>query len=139
MRPQQITYALLSAASDVVTAVGGRIWTGARPQPNDQTDPNGALPALVINVISVTEEPPYNAGPGLTLAQARVQITGVSDDYEALTQIMELVRLALSYQSGIIAGTRVIAILRELVGPDGDDETLGVHSQSCDYIVTYYE
>ena len=60
-------------------------------------------------------------------------------DLDRFVDEVEQVRIACNYQSGTIAGVRVISVLRDSVSPDSRDDQLGLDMQSIDFMVTHYE
>ena len=68
-----------------------------------------------------------------------MQVTAFAKTYAELKALLEQVRIACNYQSGTIAGVRVISVLRDSVSPDSRDDQLGLDMQSIDFMVTHYE
>lgn len=132
MRAEKVTYTLLSNDSGVAALIAGRIYPGRLPQ-------NTAMPALSYELVSGVDVSPINAQAGGVLLRSRVQVTGFAKNYSELKALLEAVRKALLFQSGLIAGVRVIGITRELIGPDLREDDLGLYLQSVDYLITHDE
>lgn len=124
--------ALLTGAAGVTALVSTRISL-ARMVENDP------YPAIVIETVSGTLEAPINATAGMQLMQTRVQVTALSRSAVECKQILEQVRIACEFQSGLIAGVRVISIVRAGIGPDHKNDDMSVYLQSHDYMLTFYE
>ena len=131
MRAEEVIYALLNVSA-INALVGNRI-TPMRAKQND------AWPALVTEYISGVELAPIAAGLGNQVMRSRVQVTAFAKTYAELKALLEQVRSACNYQSGTIAGVRVISVLRDSVSPDSRDDQLGLDMQSIDFMVTHYE
>ena len=102
--------------------------------------PQGATyPALVWTPISAVPEPPINAPAQSQLVRARVQVTALARTLAEVRQVQDAVRAAVEYQHGSIAGTDVVSITRELIGPYDSDETARMWSQPVDFLVLYYD
>jgi Protein of unknown function (DUF3168) len=132
MRAEKATYTLLSNDAGVAALIAGRIYPGRLPQ-------NTTMPALSYELVSSVDIAPITALAGGVLLRSRVQITGLAKSYGELKALLEAARKALLFQSGLIAGVRVLGITRELIGPDLRDDDLGLYLQSVDYMVTHDE
>lgn len=132
MRAEKVTYTLLSNDSGVAALIAGRIYPGRLPQ-------NTTMPALSYELVSSVDVLPITAVAGGVLLRSRVQVTGFAKNYSDLKTLLEAARKALLFQSGVIAGVRVIGITRELIGPDLREDDLGLYLQSVDYLITHDE
>lgn len=131
MRPEAVTQALLKVPT-IINLVGSRLALGRLPE-------NSAYPAIVYSVISGTPIVPINAQAGGTIMRTRVQIMALGKTVADVKTILEQVRLAMNYKSGLINGVQVISVVRDLIGPDSKDDDAAVFIQSHDYMITYQE
>lgn len=132
MRAEAVISTLLKAAAGVTALVGTRISLTRMVE-------NAPMPALVYAVVSGVPVPPINAAAGSQIMRTRVQITAMGKTVGDVKNILEQTRLALDFQSGLIAGVRVISITRELIGMDFKNDETSVYGQSTDYMVLHYE
>lgn len=132
MRAEQVIYALLSADTGVIASVGTRVYPSRVPQ-------NNAMPSIAYQVVSGNELTPFDAQAGYQVVQTRVQITAMAKNYTECKAVLESVRKALLYKSGVIAAVKVLSILRGGIGPDLREDDTSLYVQSTDYIVTHYE
>jgi hypothetical protein len=135
MRAEKVIYALLVADAGVTSLAGTapvRVYPSHLPQ-------NTVMPAITVQVVSGMESPVIDAQAGQSLVMSRIQVTVMGKDYKQLKDLVEAVRLACLYKSGLIAGVRVLAILRDGVGPDLRDDDLDLYLQSIDFMVRHYE
>jgi hypothetical protein len=135
MRAEKVIYALLVADAGVTGLAGTapvRVYPSHLPQ-------NTVMPAITVQVVSGMESPVIDAQAGQSLVMSRIQVTVMGKDYKQLKDLVEAVRLACLYKSGLIAGVRVLAILRDGVGPDLRDDDLDLYLQSIDFMVRHYE
>jgi hypothetical protein len=101
--------------------------------------PQGATYPAVIYDVTGSPVSPINAAAGAQLMQARVQVTVLSRDLTTLISIHAAVRAALEFKSGLVAGVRVVSILRELVGPGDEDQDAKVFMRPVDYAMLFYD
>lgn len=132
MHAEKIIRALLVQDSAVAALCADRVYPGLLPI-------GCALPALVVEHISTTERPTLYAQAGFNLMQARIQVTALAEDYAGLKALVGAVGTACRFQRGLIAGVRVTAITRSLIGPDEHDDERTVWAQPTDFVVTYHE
>lgn len=137
MRAEAVIDALLVADAGVTALLGGtfpatRIYPSRIPQ-------NTAMPAVAYQLVSGYELTPINAPAGQQLMRSRVQVTAMAKNYPEVKAVIEAARIACLYKSGLIAGVRVLAVLRDSMGPDLRDDELALYIQSIDFIVTHYE
>lgn len=133
MRAEKAIHALLAQAAGLTALVPvERIY----PHPLLQGE---QLPALVVEHVSTVPLLTLDATAGFGLMQSRIQVTALAGDYPALKDVLEQVRIACNYQRGVIAGTRVNSVVRDVVGPDLTDDDRSVFHQSIDFIVTFQE
>ena len=136
MRAETVINYLIRNDSGVQALLGGatspRIYPSRLPQ-------NTVMPAVAYQYISGTEETPIDAQAGYQLVKGRVQVTAMGKNYSDVKNVLEAVRKACIYKSGVINGVTVISVLRDLVGPDDRDDDLALYIQSMDFIVTHYE
>lgn len=132
MRAEKAIRALLMQASAVTTLVSDRCYPGQLPQ-------GCALPALVVEHISTVDKPTLDAASAFGLVQSRIQVTALASSYPQQKSLADAVITACRYQRGVIAGVRVISVVRELVGPDLRDDDRSVFYQSVDFLVTFQE
>lgn len=132
MRAEKVIYTLLSADSGVTALVAARIYPSRLPQ-------NTTMPAIAYEAISSVELAPIDAQAGYQVVHTRMQITCMAKNYAEVKNTIEAVRLACNYKSGLIGGVKVLAIMRDMVGPDSRDDDLALYLQSIDFVVAYYE
>ena len=133
MRAEKAINALLNAAAGLTALVGTRIYGGG------QLPQGTVLPACVVEHVSSNELTTIDANAAFGLMKARIQCTVLAKDYPTQKAVLEQVRIACNYQRGVIAGVRVITVLRDTVGPDMRDDAMQVYTQSIDFQVTYQE
>jgi|GEM_PF-1584626 len=131
MRAEKVTSALLNVAA-ITALVGNRIALTRLPE-------NTPYPAIVYEGISGTPILPITANAGGSLMRTRMQITAMSRSIGEVKNILEQVRIALSYQSGLINGVQVVAVVPDMMGPDQKNDEAAVFMQSRDFLITYYE
>lgn len=131
MRAEAVMMQLLTAAG-----VAGLVGTRVSLARMVEGDP---YPAIVIEVVSGTLVPPINAVAGMQTMQTRVQVTALGKNVSDVKNVLEQVRIACEFQSGLIAGVRVMSVLRDSIGPDTKNDEISVYLQSTDYMLTYYE
>ena len=138
MRAEKVIYALLTGNAGVTALVGGalpsaRIYAGRLPQ-------NTTMPAIAYETISGTELTPINAfAAGYQVMRTRMQVTVLAKLYSDVKAVLEAVRLACLYKSGVIAGVTVLSVTRDSVGADLRDDQTGLYMQSIDFMVMHYE
>lgn len=97
------------------------------------------LPAVVVEHISSNELTTIDANAAFGLVQSRIQVTAIAKTYPDQKAVLEQVRIACNYQRGVIAGVRVVTVLRDTVGSDQRDDDMQVYTQSIDFQVTFQE
>jgi hypothetical protein len=137
MRAESVIYTLLTGSTSLQALLGGalpamRVYASRLPQ-------NTVMPAVAYQLVSGTEMTPIDAAAGRQLMRSRVQVTAMGKKYSDVKNVIEAVRIACLYQSGVIAGVTVLAVLRDSVGPDLRDDDLNLYLQSIDWIVMHYE
>jgi hypothetical protein len=132
MRAETVTYTLLQASTALAALVGGRIYPGKLPQ-------NTSMPAISYELISSNEILPITANAGGVLLRSRVSVTVLGKLYSDVKAVHEQVRKTVNFQSGLIAGVRVVGITRELIGPDTRDDDLSLYMQAVDYLLVHDE
>lgn len=132
MRAEKAIHALLMQAGTVTALVVDRCYPGQLPQ-------GCLLPALVVEHISTVDRPTLDAAAAFGLVQSRIQVTALASSYPQQKSLADAVVAACRYQRGVIAGVRVISVVRELVGPDLRDDDRSVFYQSVDFLVTFQE
>ena len=126
MRALLAAHAPLTALVDV-----GRIVAGTVPQ--------GLVPAIGIRELSRSETRPVSLSRASALVAARVQVTVYAASYAQQKALIQAARLGPGAHTGVIAGVRVLSVLRDAVGPDLGDGADGVCEQARDFQVTYVE
>lgn len=124
----------LLANNSNVTAQVPNVQIFAGPLPDSLP-----IPALSVMEIATTEIPTINATAPTTLVEALVQITVVAASYPTLKSLHALVRKAVNYQRGTIAGFAVVSIRRMANGPDFGAVDAKFQMQTLDVRVIYYE
>lgn len=136
MRAEKVIFALLSADAGVQALVGAginlRLYPARIPQ-------NPTWPALVYETTGADEVTPMDAQAGYQIVRTRVQVTALARNYSDVKALLEAVRKACLYKSGLIATVQVLSVLRDHVGPDQFDADVSLYMQSVDFIVTHYE
>jgi hypothetical protein len=131
MRAEKAVAALLTADSGVAALVGTQVYGGSVPQ-------NTAAPLVVylhgdgspVDAQRVMQEAVWSA---------QIEVLCVAATYTALKALAEAVRLALAFQSGVIAGVQVLAIVCANKGRDQYDPELAEHGQVLTFNVLYQE
>ena len=103
------------------------------------TIPLGVLPAIGIKEISRIETETVSRGQTNVMVTARVQVTAYAGSYPAKKALIQAAKLGPGAHTGIVAGVTVRSVLRDMVGPDMDDDDSQVFEQSRDFKVTYIE
>lgn len=132
MRAEKVVYTLLAGSAAVTGLVGTKIYPGRIPQ-------NTTMPAVSYELVSGVDIAPINAQAGGVLLRSRVQVNVLARTYAEVKTIQEAIRGALLFKSGLIAGVRVIGIMRDLIGPDERDDELGLYLQGIDYLLIHDE
>lgn len=136
MRSEKVMQALLTGASALTTLLANG---AASVYGGGQLPQATALPALVVEHVNSNELTTIDANAPFGLVQSRLQVTVLAKDYPTVKTVVEQVRIACNYQRGVIAGVRVISVLRDNVGPDLRDDDMQVYTQSIDFQVTFQE
>lgn len=97
------------------------------------------LPAIGIKQISLVPFGAIDAQAEFALVVSRVQVTVETKDYATMSAVMAAVRKACNYQRGVIAGVSVVSVLRDIEGPDPDENAAEIYDQVIDFKVTYHE
>jgi hypothetical protein len=124
--------ALLMQASAVTTLVGSRCYPLQLPQ-------DCPLPALVTEHISTVDASTINSTNPFGLVQSRISVTAIALTYPVVQQMLDVVRVACTFQRGLIGGAQVVSVLRAGVGPAQRDADAELFSQSIDFLVTHHE
>ena len=132
MRAEKVIHSLLNGAAGVSALVADRIYPSPLPQ-------GVTLPALAVEHISTVDLPTIDAAAPYALVQSRIEVTALAKDYPTQKSLIEAVRQACQFESGVIAGVTVVVVLRDGVGPDLRDDDMQVFSQSIDFRVVYHE
>lgn len=126
-----IVNALLSADVALTAQVpSARILNGWLPL-------NSGAPAIGIAHVDGVEARTVSMREPKRRRTDRVQVTVLAKSYTAKTAVLELVRSALTTQSGPVAGVHLASILPDTEGPDDDDAASGLYSRSRDFLVTW--
>lgn len=97
------------------------------------------LPAIGIKQISLVPLGAIDAQAEFALVVSRVQVTVEAKDYASMCALISAVRKACNYQRGAIAGVNVVSVLRDIEGPDPDENDAQIYDQVIDFKVTYHE
>lgn len=127
----KVIRALLLGAGAVTARVADRVAAG------DVAVDKG-LPAIGLTEVVAVPIGAFDAQAEFSIITSRVQVTVVGKAYPDVIAIIDLVRRACNYGRGQIAGTSVISILRDTVGPDMGD-VAGNSIKTIDFKVTYHE
>lgn len=137
MRAEAVVGHLLASNASLVTRIGtaDKVFGGVA---DDGTD-TGPDPEFVVylHANSNAQFAQRAQHPNTWLSQ--VEVLGVSSSYQGLKELMELVRLALVFQSGSIAGVYVNSIVLASKGRDLFDEELSEWGQVFTFNVTHQE
>lgn len=131
MRSELVVSSLLNVAG-VTSIVGNRMARVRLPQNTD-------WPALVYEQISGSPILPIDATAGGNISQARVQVTALARQFDQMDSLLEAVRVACNFKSGIINTVTVISVLPDATQPVLRDDDAAVFYQSMDFQVTYLE
>lgn len=132
MRAEKVIHSLLVNASAVAALVVDRVAPPPLPQ-------GSVLPAIAVEHISSNELTTIDANAPFGLVQSRIQVTAIAATYVQQKSLIEEIRKACNYQRGLIAGVRVVSVLRAGVGPDDRDDDKQQFFQSIDFLVTFQE
>lgn len=127
----KVIRALLLGAEAVTARVADRIAAG------DVAVDKG-LPAIGLTEVVTVPVGAFDAHAEYSIVTSRVQVTVVGKPYPDVVAIINLARRACNYGRGEIAGTSVISVLRDTVGPDMED-VAGNSIKTIDFKVTYHE
>ena len=127
----KVIRALLLGADAVTARVADRIAAG------DVAVDEG-LPAIGLTEVVAVPIGAFDAQAEFSTVTSRVQVTVVGKAYPDVIAIINLARRACNYGRGQIAGTSVISVLRDTVGPDMED-VAGNSIKTIDFKVMYYE
>ena len=131
MRSELVISSLLNVAG-ITSIVGTRCARVRLPQNTD-------WPALVYEQIDGVPVLPMDATAGGNITRARVQITALARSFDVMDSLLEAVRVACSFKSGVINTVTVIAVLPDATQPVLRDDDAAVFYQSTDFQVTYVE
>lgn len=142
MRAEAVMFALIRASTAVTAIIG----TGTGLYLTRITE-NNPYPAVVLEMVDGHLVQPINATAGMQLLQSRIQVTALAKTAIQAKQILDLIRIACEFKSGLIACTisgvaynvQVQAVYRDSIGPDIKNDDLSVSMQSHDYMVMHYE
>lgn len=123
--------ASLLGASGIVTLVGSRRALAQLPQ-------GTAMPAVVYD-IDTSPVTPINAAAGPQLIRARMTVTALAATPGEVDSIRDTVRVAVNLTSGIVAGHRVVSVVRDIETNITRDNDAGVWIGSTDYVIHFYE
>lgn len=127
----KVIRALLLGADAVTARVADRIAAG------DVAVDKG-LPAIGLTEVATVPVGAFDAQAEYSIVTSRVQVTVVGKPYPDVVALINLARRACNYGRGQIAGTSVISVLRDTVGPDMED-VAGNSIKTIDFKVTYHE
>lgn len=103
------------------------------------TVPVGVMPAIGIKEISRIETETVSRSQASVMVVSRIQVTVYANTFPAKKDLIRAVKLGEGTHRGIVAGVTVRSVLRDIVGPDFDDDAAKVYEQSRDFKVTYLE
>ena len=130
MTPELLTATFL--AQSTVTAVASSVALSQLPK-------GAAFPAIVYQTIDLVPQRNVNHLDG-TLAQARVQITGIAKSIAELKSVLAAVRTVMDYQHNVtVGGATVVSSRFASMGFVDRDNESGLWVQSADYLVLFYE
>lgn len=130
MSAEVVIGALLRTYAPLTAMVGARIINGEIPQ-------GTALPAVALEHVSTVERSTAGMTESAVLATTRIQVAVLSKSYPGKKALLSAVRAACKNKRGVIAGVTVHSILSDTVGPDIDDSSTMVFTQTIDFRVSY--
>lgn len=128
----RVAYALMSASTEIANAVGSRIYPNVIPE-------DVAVPAIEYHRAGTFRDPPIGVDGGTGLVEARIAVTAFSLTYSGLSALGESIRAAMQYESGLIAGVQVVAVLGPDEGEDGYSAETGQHVSTAEFTIRHYE
>lgn len=132
MHAEKIALALLTGNAPLTAAVpAARIYPHIVAQ-------GVVLPALSVTLIDATEIGTIDA-QAYALKQARISVEVHAPDYPTQKAVLALVRAAMRYQRGVIAGVPVASIVGAGDGPDLRADDPPIFRQSLDFLITFTE
>jgi len=132
MHAEKIAMALLTGNAPLLAAVpAASMYPGIVAQ-------GVPLPAVGVSFIDAVEIETIDA-QAYALKQARISVTVHAADYPTQKAVLALVRTAMRYQRGVIAGVPVASIVGAGDGPDLRDDDPPIYRQSLDFLVTFTE
>jgi hypothetical protein len=126
------------AVADALLNAAGVLALLAQPPALIRLPQSASYPAVIYDVTG-TPVSPINAAAGGQLMHARIQVTALARDVTSVISVHAAVRAALEFQSGLIAGVRVVSVLRDLVGPGDEDQDAKVFMRPVDYAMLFYD
>lgn len=123
--------ALLLAHAPLTALVGDRIIAG--------TVPLSAVTPVAVGLSEVggNELDTVARAGASALVTSRVQATVYATNYPVMKAALNAARLGDGVFTGVIAGVKVLSVLRAGIGPDLSDEEPGIAEQSRDFMVSY--
>jgi hypothetical protein len=122
--------ALLSAPN-IVTLVGPR-------RALDQLPQGSAMPAVVYDIDS-SPVVPINAAAGPQLMRSRMSVVALGASVADVEAVRSAVREAINLTNGVVAGHRVVSVVRDVETSISRDNDAGVWMGSTDYVLHFYE
>ena len=130
MTPELLTATFLNQST--VTAVASSVALSQLPK-------GATFPAIVYQTIDLVPQRNVNHLDG-TLAQARVQITGIAKSIADLKSVLAAVRTVMDYQHNVtMGGATVVSSRFASMGFVDRDNESGLWVQSADYLILFYE
>jgi len=129
----KVIRALLIADGGVLALCpAARIVAGVIPQ-------GSALPAISVMRISHYSAARIDAQAPTGLATSRVQVSVLTKDYAVADALVIAARKACNFQRGSLGGVAVISVVRDVEGPDMENDDARIQYRTIDFMVTYHE
>jgi hypothetical protein len=126
-----VRYLLANNAALIAVVAANQIVAGVLPQ-------GSPVPAISLRQISHRRHPTM-ASSQETLCTSRVQLTVHAAEYGDVSEVLALVRAALTRRPGTVNGVNVDSIRLDIQGPDLPGSGAGIYTRSLDVIVIYNE
>lgn len=130
MRAEKVVSYLLNADMAVGAIVGMNIFGGVARK-------GAVAPLLVYAKQSASRSPDLSAEAAIV--DAYVDVLMVARTYQELKELVEAVRLAVSYKYGTVAGVEMVETQPGDEGPDEYDADLDEHAQVFTFLVKFVE
>ena len=130
MRAEKVVSFLLNDDAGVSAIVDTKIYGGVAAK-------GAKAPLLVYAKQSASRSPDLSAE--FAIVEAFVDVLMVARTYQELKELVEAVRIAVSYKYGTVAGVEMVETQPGDEGPDEYDADLDEHAQVFTFLVKFVE